>query len=865
MKYSILTLSCLIFFSCKTNKSIGDGEPMYEMVIEELILDTLTVSAPRNTSHVRQSIPTYRASTKRTHDLLHTKLELTFNWVEQSVIGVATLQLTPIRDTDRIELDAKNFSINEVKVNGRSTDKFTNTGKNLIVEFDDIHNRGEKYTIQIDYVARPNEGEESGSAAITSDQGLFFINPDGSILDKPQQIWTQGETEHNSRWFPTIDKPNERCSQEMYLTVEKRFKTLSNGKLVSSTINSDGTRTDYWKQDLPHAPYLFMIVVGEFHIDEDEWNQKPLMYYVEPEFANFATDIFNHTPEMLTFFSEILNYDYPWDKYAQVVVRDYVSGAMENTSAVIFGEFVQKNDRELIDNHNDLIVAHELFHHWFGDLVTCESWSNLTLNEGFANYAEYLWLEHKYGKEYAEAHRINELTGYLQSTIQQGIHPLIHYRYDDKEEMFDAHSYNKGGLVLHMLRDYLGDEIFFLGLNRYLTLHAYSEVEAAELRLAMEDVSGEDLNWFFNQWYHSSGHPELKIAYDYNIENKSASISILQIQDHQLSRAIFQIPFVAKMYMTDGSIRTEKVELNKREQVFIIENIEEKPAAIVLDGQHIFLGTKEEIRSDEEWVFLFNNSDAYQDKYEAIRNLRGSEMLHEIIQVALSEAHYFFRSIAADRISDKHQLESLIMLDPHSIVRERALRNLHTLDIQSSLSISKKMLNSEKAYPVISLALEIIAEHDLDLAAKKVLELSRAYPKPFHGSMFNILSKTENPSYLKHFDAQINKVDIYHILNFYEQYQNLAFKASPGRIIESTKVLRKQAENDSMPEFRRYLSLFSINELKRNLESRQSEENITKKEDLTYAIESLNKTIDEIIESEQDSNLRARYNSLITK
>jgi len=219
-----------------------------------------------------------------------------------------------------------------------------------------------------------------GSAAITSDQGLFFINPRNEDSEKPQQIWTQGETEWNSRWFPTTDKPNERCTQEMYLTVEDKYVTLSNGLLKSSKKNADGTRTDYWKM-----------------------------------------------------------VKYPWQKYSQVVVRDYVSGAMENTTGVIFGDFVQKTERELIDNHNDGIVAHEMFHHWFGDYVTCESWANLTMNEGFANYSEYLWFEHKYGREEADRHLRNEMNGYLGSVGQGGAHPLIHWGYNDKEDMFDAH------------------------------------------------------------------------------------------------------------------------------------------------------------------------------------------------------------------------------------------------------------------------------------------------------------------------------------------------------------------------------------------------------------------------------------------
>ena len=192
---------------------------------------------------------------------------------------------------------------------------------------------------------------------------------------------------------------------------------------------------------------------------------------------------------------------------------------MENTTGVIFGEFMQKTKRELIDNHNENIVAHELIHHWFGNLVTCESWANLTLNEAFANYGEYLWIEYKYGKDEADLHLFNELQGYLY-TDETNLHDLIDFDHLDKEDMFDAHSYNKGGLVLHMLRNYVGDEAFWASLNYYLEKHKYTQVEADELRLAFEDVTGEDFNWFWNQWYFSAGHPQLEINYDYSPEQK---------------------------------------------------------------------------------------------------------------------------------------------------------------------------------------------------------------------------------------------------------------------------------------------------------------------------------------------------------
>ena len=289
-----------------------------------------------------------------------------------------------------------------------------NDGEKLTFTFDGEFVKGQEFTLLIDYVANPYKSEMKGSAAIMGGSRVCtLLIQTKETPNKPRQIWTQGETENSSKWFPTVDKPNERCTQRVRLTIPEDYVSLSNGSLISSNQNNDGTRSDVWEMKKGHAPYLFMLAIGDYEVVKDDWEGMEVSYYVEPAYKADARAIFQHTPEMLTFFSDILDYKYPWDKYSQVTARDYVSGAMENTTASLFGQFVQKPAGDVLDDNNDRIVAHELFHHWFGDLVTCESWSNLTLNEGFANYSEYLWFEHKYGKEAADHHRMTEMQGYL--------------------------------------------------------------------------------------------------------------------------------------------------------------------------------------------------------------------------------------------------------------------------------------------------------------------------------------------------------------------------------------------------------------------------------------------------------------------
>jgi len=861
MKYIFYSFFVLFLVSCKTTKDLVPDDEIFEVTIEETLLDTLTVTAPMMGKEEEYAIARYNPSYTRIHDLLHTSLDIKFDWQNQYVIGKAKLDFSPIREADVLELDAKGFDINSINSGGRALSYDYDT-KKLIIDLPKMYKRGEKYTIEIDYVAKPNEGEEGGSAAITSDKGLFFINPLGDIEGKPQQIWTQGETENNSRWFPTIDKPNERTSQEIRLTVQDKFVSLSNGLLISSTKNSDGTRTDYWKQDRPHAPYLFFVGVGDYAVVKDKWNGKDLMYYVEHDYKDYAKEIFNHTPEMLSFFSDMLDYPYPWDKYAQFIGRDYVSGAMENTGAVIFGEFVQKTDRELIDNDNDFIVAHEMFHHWFGDLVTCESWANLTMNEGFANYSEYLWYEHKYGRQRADYHRVTELGAYLQSAAQQGIHPLIHYEYEQKEAMFDAHSYNKGGLVLHMLRNYLGDDIFFLGLNKYLRDNEYTAVEADDLRLAMEDVSGEDLNWFFNQWFFESGHPELDIIYSYDAANQEMKITVEQQQDTEQSPAIFQLALTTKVYNTNGDIIEYPIWINQRKQEIILTDVKEKPAVVVLDGDNILLGTQKENKTIDEWVAQFRLSDLIADKTTALRALKGKPEFKQIVDVAIKEEHQLFRKTVVGLITDEVKLENLAKNDPHSSVRSEALKTLYSKNNTKGALVAKQILNKDKAYGPVSKALEILSKSDPTMALKEIDMIASENPKPLFGTIADIYAKSGELRYLDFFEKNLHEVSIYSVFNFYNKYYNLAKTADADKIVSTAKVIKTGALGTANPFYKRFVSTNTIHKLSEELSSRMDkEEDKGEKSKLEESISTLQEMINDIKSKEQDADLLQRYSS----
>ncbi|MBU2887891.1 M1 family metallopeptidase, partial [Gilvimarinus agarilyticus] len=490
----------------------------------------------------------HRASETRYFDLLHTDLAVSFDWEKEQLIGTAKLSLKPyFYAQEDLTLDAKAMAIQSVMLldsqGGTKKLTYDYDGSEIQIRLDRIYERTDTLELAIDYIAKPNELPAGGSEAITEDKGLYFINADGKDPNKPQQIWTQGETEASSVWFPTIDAPNERCTQSIAMTVQDKFNTLSNGILTSQKDNGDGTRTDRWVLDIPHAPYLFMMSVGEYAVIRDQWRDISVSYHVEKKHEAEAQAIFGHTPEMMEFFSEKLGVDYPWPKYDQVVVRDYVSGAMENTTASVFMEGLQVQEKELLDFNWDDIIAHELFHQWFGDYVTCESWSNLTLNEGFASYSEYLWNEYKYGVDEADYNLLNDREAYLDEAEEES-KDLIRFYYEDREDMFDTHSYNKGAAVIHMLRNYLGDEAFFAGLNLYLTQNALSSVEINDLRMAFEEVSGEDLNWFFDQWFFFPGHPEIMVSETY--ENDTLTLLVQQVQGDD--SPVYKLPLFVEIW-----------------------------------------------------------------------------------------------------------------------------------------------------------------------------------------------------------------------------------------------------------------------------------------------------------------------------
>ncbi len=661
----------------------------------------------------------YRPAATQLTDVTDTKLDVRFDYAHQYLIGTAVLTLRSHFYPQTVAvLDAKGFIIKSVQLVGGKVLTYKYDGRQLAVNLDKAYSREQPYQLRIAYVARPNELPSGGSEAITAAKGLYFINPIGKEGNKPRQIWTQGETEGSSCWFPTIDRPNQRMTQEISLTVEEQFKTLSNGVLTTSRRNPDGSRTDTWRQSLPAAPYLSMLAVGNFAVVADTWRGKTVDYYVEPKYKSTAKAVFGNTPEILEYFSKKLGVDYPWEKYSQVAVRDFVSGAMENTTATVHGAGIQLTRRELLDNSyetSESIIVHELFHHWFGDYVTCEAWSNLPLNESFANYSQYLWAEHKYGADAAGLVQQQDLGRYLEEAESKR-EPLIRYHYVNNEDMFDRHSYEKGGRVLHMLRKYIGDDAFFSALNRYLSQNKYSAVEISKLRVAFEETTGEDLQWFFDQWFMKRGHPELKISHSYS--NGQVLLHVQQVQD-TLFQPVYRLPLSVTVWQKEKPTE-HRITITKADQTFSFLAAD-KPTMVKFDSESQLLAELDEERTLDELIFQFYHAQNYLQRFEAmdlLQNKTSDFSVSGLMRNALLDNFYAIRRTALDHLRGyrgpsasavRADIQRLATTDPSSAVRAQALVTLASFPNENYMATYQAALR-DSSYVVEGAAIDALTK-----------------------------------------------------------------------------------------------------------------------------------------------------------
>ncbi len=523
----------------------------------------------------------------------HIFLDLILDIPHQSFSGTCTITVMPVRNgINQLTLDAVNLNIQSVQVEG-TPQPFDYDGEQLHVQLQKPTEAGKEVKIAIAYgVEKPQ-------------RGLYFIAPDKHYPNKPTQVWTQGEDEDSRFWFPCFDYPGQLATSEIRVKVPKPFIAISNGELIATEEEGDN-KIYHWLQQQVHPTYLMTLAVGDFAEIRDEWNGKPVTYYVEKGYEEDARRSMGKTPRMIEFFSEKFGYPYPFPKYAQVCVDDFIFGGMENTSTTLLTDRCLLDERAALDNQRtESLVAHELAHQWFGDLVVIKHWSHAWIKEGLASYSEVFWTDYEYGADDAAYYLLGEARSYLAEDSSRYRRPIVTHVYREAIELYDRHLYEKGACVYHMIRTELGDELFWKAIHTFVQDNAHKTVETIDLLRAIEKATGRNLLFLFDQYVFRGGHPDYKIAYAWDADSQLAKVTVIQTQakesktgsDSELFDLKIPIAFGYTQQESDVEaspelplLKTFTVRVHEREQSFYFP-LEKKPQFISFDCGNNYLKT----------------------------------------------------------------------------------------------------------------------------------------------------------------------------------------------------------------------------------------------------------------------------------
>jgi len=501
----------------------------------------------------------------------HIALTVSFDFDAKILFGKCATTFAAVGKTlDNVELDAAQLTIKRVLGAKGAPLQFALLGSKLRIEIPRLA-PGRSTTVVVEYEARKAR------------QGIYFIGPDEGYPNKPVQVWTQGQDQDAHYWFPCIDYPNAKATTEVTATVPRDFIVLSNGALVKAAEDKKArTKTFHFKMDVPHVTYLVSCVAGRFSEKTTLVGDVPVSYFVHPGREADGERSFGKTPKMVRFFGDALRFPYPYVKYAQIAVADFIFGGMENTTATTQTDTTLHDARAHLDFSSDPLVAHELAHQWFGDLLTCKDWSHAWLNEGFATYFEALFREFDKGKDEFDYYRLELQMRYRHEDAEHYRRAIVTNVFDEPVEIFDRHLYEKGACVLHMIRAQLGDELFWEMLHRYVDVNQRRNVETVDLARAIEDTTGRNFAPFFDQWVFKAGHPEFKVRYSWDAAQSQAVVVVSQTQKVDEATPLFATPVVIEFGFGRGKNERFNVTCDAPEQTFCF-SLKTKPQTFVFD------------------------------------------------------------------------------------------------------------------------------------------------------------------------------------------------------------------------------------------------------------------------------------------
>ena len=662
-------------------------------------------------------------------DTRHVALDLRFDWEREQLIGIETMVFKPLlANLKSIDLDAADMTIASVKlVNGGPLQFEVDPVKQkLRIALGRAYQPSDELTIVTEYHTNGPQNKLPGLVGAA----LRFIKPSPDDPTRPKQIWSQGESEYNHYWFPVYDHPNDFFTSELTATVEKPLTVVSNGKLLDTKDNNDGTRTFHWKIDQPHASYLTSIIVGEYTPIISEYQGIPIITNVYPNEVKEGKVTAARLAEMVKFFSEKTGLKYPYAKYAQTTVRDF-GGGMENISATTQTDNMIHDARTELDSNTDGLQSHELAHQWFGDYVTCRDWSDIWLNESFATYFQAMWDEHKLGGDdflYSDV-KANQ-DAYFTAWKQGNRRPIVTKNYANPDAVFDTYAYPRGGAVLHMLRKTLGEDNWWRAINYYLRKYANQPVETEQFRIAIEESTGQAMDWFFDEWLYRMGHPIFRVTQDYDPATKALKLSVEQLQTIDNSSqfpqvALFQTPVEIEIGTASGT-RLERVQiLPKKEQSFTLA-VDSKPLLVNFDYRGTLIKEVLFDKTTEDLAYQLTRDEDVLGRVWALGQLASrvtaptipeiekQRIAGDIANAVTRDKFWGVRVDAATalaNVKDPRARAALVAAtrDPNARVRARAVTSLASSKDPSLASFYEKLL-SDASYAVIKAAALALGE-----------------------------------------------------------------------------------------------------------------------------------------------------------
>jgi aminopeptidase N len=708
---------------------------------------TLTVAAPPALSLEQtqgSGLPPTQYLASRNYDTHHIKLNLSFDWEREQARGTATISLTPMTsDVRRVEFDATNMTINSIKLTSGKTLPFEMDSQHekLRVTLDRSYQPKEEIVIVIDYHTNGVSTERGLYGEFR--RGLVFIKPTPDDPSRPRQIWSQGEPEYNHYWFPCFDHPDDFFTSEVYATVEPPLRVISNGNLLGTRQNPGGTRTFHWKMDVPHASYLTSIIVGDYTPIIGAYAGIPVITDVYPNEVEEGKISGKRLLEMVRFFSATTGVKYPYAKYEQTMVRDF-DGAMENITATTMTDQAIHDARAELDQTSDDLMSHELAHQWFGDYVTCRSWSDVWLNEGFATYFQAIWDEHNLGRDdflYLDVKADQD--AYYKAWSKGNRRPIVTKNYSSPAAMFDTYTYQRGAAVLHMLRRVLGEDRWWRSLKHYLTKYAHQPVETDQLRIAIEETTGSPMDWFFDEWVYKMGHPIFRIRQSFSPSTHTLSLVVRQEQqpDPESSypqAAFFRTPVEIEIGTASGA-RLERVWIEPKEEQTFTFAADSEPLLVNFDYGGTLLKVLKFDKSTEQLVYqLLHDQDVIgrrsaleqlsdRMKSESTPTVERQQITTATIEALRNDSFWGIRNEAAaalDGVIDQAARTALVVAtkDQQAKVRMRAITSLSSV-VDQMLASTYRGLLSDPSYSVVRAAANALGKTKSSIAYDALVQL----------------------------------------------------------------------------------------------------------------------------------------------